>query len=187
MTYATRTLTLSRPLSRFVITPITQSWNSLEMPRPSDSPSAPVRVSVFGKTDLGLTRDHNEDTFLVADLSTGNASLHPDVRDHEVGPRGSLFMVADGMGGAAAGELASAMAADIIYRHLSTAWTDGRRGLRRALRLPHEGSGGAGQLSRSTPTPGSIPTCGAWAPRSPPPACSATSSTSPRSATAAAT
>jgi serine/threonine protein phosphatase PrpC len=84
--------------------------------------SAPVRVSVFGKTDLGLTRDHNEDTFLVADLSTGNASLQPDVRDHEVGPRGSLFMVADGMGGAAAGELASAMAADIIYQHLATAW-----------------------------------------------------------------
>lgn len=83
---------------------------------------APVRVSVFGKTDLGLTRDHNEDTFLVADLSTGNASLAPNVRDHEVGPRGSLFMVADGMGGAAAGELASAMAADIIYQHLSTAW-----------------------------------------------------------------
>jgi len=86
--------------------------------------STPVRVSVFGKTDLGLTRDHNEDTFLVADLSTGNASLHPDVRDHEVGPRGSLFMVADGMGGAAAGEVASAMAADIIYHHLSTAWAE---------------------------------------------------------------
>jgi protein phosphatase len=85
--------------------------------------SAPVRVSVFGKTDLGLTRDHNEDTFLVADLSSGNASLQPDVRDHEVGPRGSLFMVADGMGGAAAGELASAMAADVIYGHLSTTWT----------------------------------------------------------------
>jgi protein phosphatase len=84
--------------------------------------SAPVRVSVFGKTDLGLTREHNEDTFLVADLSGGTPSLHPEVRDHEVGPRGSLFMVADGMGGAAAGELASAMAADIIYRHLSTAW-----------------------------------------------------------------
>jgi PPM family protein phosphatase len=85
--------------------------------------SAPVRVSVFGKTDLGLTRDHNEDTFLVADLSTGNASLHPEVRDHEVGSRGSLFMVADGMGGAAAGELASAMAAEVIYGHLSTTWT----------------------------------------------------------------
>jgi PPM family protein phosphatase len=85
--------------------------------------SAPVRVSVFGKTDLGLTRDHNEDTFLVADLSAGNASLQPDVRNHEVGPRGSLFMVADGMGGAAAGEIASAMAAEVIYGHLSSTWT----------------------------------------------------------------
>src|SRR5436190_5738863 len=84
---------------------------------------APVRVSVFGKTDLGRSREHNEDTFLVADLSTGNASLQPDVRSHVIGPRGSLFMVADGMGGAAAGELASAMAADLIYRHMSTAWT----------------------------------------------------------------
>ena len=83
----------------------------------------PVRVSVFGKTDLGRSRDHNEDTFLVADLSTNRASLLPEVRDHEVGPRGSLFMVADGMGGAAAGEVASAMAADLIYKHLSTQWT----------------------------------------------------------------
>src|SRR4051794_12343452 len=81
-----------------------------------------VRVSVFGKTDLGRTRDHNEDTFLVADLSTGNASLHPEVRNHQIGPRGSLFMVADGMGGAAAGELASAMAAEVIHRHMATAW-----------------------------------------------------------------
>ncbi|MGH7525445.1 MAG: PP2C family protein-serine/threonine phosphatase [Gemmatimonadales bacterium] len=84
--------------------------------------SGSVRVSVFGKTDLGRTREHNEDTFLVADLSTGNANLLPEVRSHEVGPRGSLFMVADGMGGAAAGELASAMATDLIYRHLATVW-----------------------------------------------------------------
>jgi PPM family protein phosphatase len=83
-----------------------------------------VRVSVFGKTDLGRSRDHNEDTFLVADLTTGNASLQPDVRRHEIGQRGSLFMVADGMGGAAAGELASAMAADLIYRHMATAWAN---------------------------------------------------------------
>ncbi len=82
----------------------------------------PLRITVFAKTDLGQSRDHNEDTFLVADLSTGKSSLMPAVREHALGPRGSLFMVADGMGGAAAGELASAMAADIIYRHMSSAW-----------------------------------------------------------------
>jgi len=88
--------------------------------------SGPVRVSVFGKSDLGRTREHNEDTFLVADLSIQNASLQPEVRNHAVGPKGSLFMVADGMGGAGAGELASQMATDVIYRHLSTVWaTDG--------------------------------------------------------------
>jgi PPM family protein phosphatase len=82
-----------------------------------------VRVSVFGKTDLGRTREHNEDTFLVADLTSGIASLQPEVRSHLIGSRGSLFIVADGMGGAAAGELASAMAADFIFRHMVTAWT----------------------------------------------------------------
>src|SRR6476659_515322 len=87
-----------------------------------------VRVSVLGKTDLGRTREHNEDTFLVADLSTGNSSLQPEVRNHEVGPRGSIFIVADGMGGAAAGELASAMAADLIYRHMATAWANDATG-----------------------------------------------------------
>ena len=82
----------------------------------------PVRVSVFGKTDLGRSRDHNEDTFLVADLSTKRASLLPEVRDHLVGPRGSFFLVADGMGGAAAGEVASAMAAELIHQHMANAW-----------------------------------------------------------------
>jgi protein phosphatase len=84
--------------------------------------TAHVLVSVFGKTDLGRTRDHNEDTFLVADLARREADITVGARDHEVGPRGSLFMVADGMGGAAAGELASSMAAQHIYEHLETHW-----------------------------------------------------------------
>ncbi len=82
-----------------------------------------IRVSVFGKTDVGRTRDHNEDTFLVADLTAQKASLQPDVREHELGPKGSLFIVADGMGGAAAGEVASAMAAQSIYEHMATQWS----------------------------------------------------------------
>jgi serine/threonine protein phosphatase PrpC len=117
ITYAKTALTLSETLPRFV-----RPQTALHDGRTWVMTNGSVRVSVFGKTDLGRTREHNEDTFLVADLSTGNASLQPEVRSHEIGPRGSLFMVADGMGGAAAGELASAMAADLIHRHMATAW-----------------------------------------------------------------
>src|SRR4051812_34422742 len=84
--------------------------------------SAKVRVEVFAKTDLGRARDHNEDRYLVADLTRKSASLQPDVRQHDVGPRGTLLVVADGMGGAAAGELASQMATDTIYAHLAKTW-----------------------------------------------------------------
>jgi protein phosphatase len=84
--------------------------------------SKPIRIEVFGKTDLGRSRDHNEDCFLVADLTKKTASLQPDVRQHEIGPRGTLLVVADGMGGAAAGELASEMATDTIYAHLVKTW-----------------------------------------------------------------
>jgi serine/threonine protein phosphatase PrpC len=82
----------------------------------------PIKVQVFGKTDLGKTRDHNEDCFLVADLTRKERSLQPAVREHEVGERGTLLVVADGMGGAAAGELASEMAADTIYGQMEKMW-----------------------------------------------------------------
>jgi protein phosphatase len=81
-----------------------------------------LRVEVFGRTDVGKSRDHNEDSFLVADLTKRNASLQPDVREHAVGRRGSLFMVADGMGGAAAGEVASEMATTTVYNHMVDQW-----------------------------------------------------------------
>src|SRR5437588_8821929 len=82
----------------------------------------PIRVEVFAKSDRGRTRDHNEDKFLVADLTKKSASLLPEVRRHDIGPRGTLLVVADGMGGAAAGEVASAMATDTIYAHLMKTW-----------------------------------------------------------------
>ncbi len=83
-----------------------------------------VLVTVFGKTDVGKTRDHNEDCFLVANLSTKDASLQPEVREHEVGKKGSLLMVADGMGGAAAGEVASQISTDTVYKHLASTWCE---------------------------------------------------------------
>jgi PPM family protein phosphatase len=81
-----------------------------------------ITVRVFGKTDTGQQREHNEDAFLVADLTRQNASLKPEVREHELGPKGTLLLVADGMGGAAAGEVASKMATDCIYQHLTQHW-----------------------------------------------------------------
>ena len=81
-----------------------------------------IKVSVFARTDVGQQREHNEDAFLVADLTLRNASLLPEVREHELGPKGTLLMVADGMGGAAAGEVASEMATDSVYEHLTEHW-----------------------------------------------------------------
>src|SRR5260370_10144166 len=88
--------------------------------RPSNP--KPIKVRVFAKTALGKTREHNEDSFLVADLTRGEASLQPTVREHELGPRGTLLVVADGMGGAAAGEVASEMATKTIYEQLKKSW-----------------------------------------------------------------
>src|SRR5262245_20056273 len=88
----------------------------------SSDPAGEVVVHVFGRTDVGRTREHNEDAFVVADLSADNATLQPEVRTHTLGPKGSLFMVADGMGGAAAGEIASAMAVEVVLSQLRSVW-----------------------------------------------------------------
>jgi serine/threonine protein phosphatase PrpC len=41
-----------------------------------------------------------------------------------IGPKGSLMMVADGMGGAAAGEVASDLATKVVFEHLTTKWAE---------------------------------------------------------------
>jgi protein phosphatase len=86
------------------------------------SPNREVIVHVFGHTDVGRTREHNEDSFAIVDLAADDASPPDSVRTRRVGPRGMLFMVADGLGGAAAGEIASELAVRTVHEELRERW-----------------------------------------------------------------
>ena len=78
--------------------------------------SSDIQMEVFGKTDVGLIREHNEDNLLVADLGGGLKESSLDhVAELPLGDHGALFLVCYGMGGAAAGEVASQMAVDAIF------------------------------------------------------------------------
>src|SRR5437868_11952744 len=77
-----------------------------------------IEVSVSARTDTGVVREGNEDAFMIADLTSGNLGLGPDMKTHKIGARGSLMVVSDGMGGAAAGEIASEMAVKTVRESL---------------------------------------------------------------------
>ena len=100
---------------------------TIPVPSQPDAARGDVVVHVFGRTDVGRTREHNEDAFIVVDLSADNASLQAEVRTHVVGPRGTMFMVADGLGGAAAGEIASELAVTTVHEEMRTRWLRGPR------------------------------------------------------------
>jgi len=85
----------------------------------SEAEGTEICFRVFGRTDVGQVREHNEDNFLVGNLSTGSRSLMEIDREQRVGARGTTLVVCDGMGGAAAGEVASQLAVDIIYEKLT--------------------------------------------------------------------
>jgi protein phosphatase len=82
----------------------------------------PIDVEIFGKTDVGLIREHNEDNFLIADVTAGTRTNDgKEPMKVRLGDKGALLLVCDGMGGAAAGEVASQMAVDSIYEALAAA------------------------------------------------------------------
>jgi serine/threonine protein phosphatase PrpC len=95
-------------------------------PPANSAPRGTIIVHVLGRTDVGRTREHNEDAFLVADLSAGTVSEQAEAVTYTLGPRGALFMVADGLGGAAAGEIASGMAVDVVLQELRRTWVSVR-------------------------------------------------------------
>jgi len=89
----------------------------LDLPHDQAPTRGPLKVHSFGMTDRGKARATNEDQFLIAEMAkvlhvrqTSLAHASQQL-GHE---RGYLFLVADGMGGHAAGEKASALAIDSV-------------------------------------------------------------------------
>ncbi len=70
--------------------------------------TGPLRIEVAGQTDVGRKRNHNEDNFAIL---------------AEYG----LYVVADGMGGHASGEIASKMAVDTLQEFFAATADDPER------------------------------------------------------------
>lgn len=99
-----------------------------------------IEVAIGARTDVGKVRRENQDAFLVADLtvdrgegalvldSLGDGAATPAHGRLTLGSKGLLALVADGMGGAAAGATASRMAANCIFNEILVGWATQRAG-----------------------------------------------------------
>lgn len=78
----------------------------------------PRMVAAAGLSDVGSVRSHNEDSYVIAELEGAASETKGSVGTLEVRDAPVLLMVADGVGGAASGEIASMMATDIVLTEL---------------------------------------------------------------------
>src|ERR1700723_2228130 len=76
--------------------------------RRSSIVGGPLRIEVAGETNVGMKRTHNEDNFSIMEES-------------------GLYIVADGMGGHASGEIASKMAVDAMREFFAATANDPER------------------------------------------------------------
>ena len=76
-----------------------------------------VKYKLAAGTNVGLIRKNNEDNFVVCpDISSSDWRI-PQASDYaDLGAFGALLVVADGMGGANAGEVASAIAVETVQQ-----------------------------------------------------------------------
>jgi protein phosphatase len=86
--------------------------------------AAPLAVESFGSTSMGRVRTTNEDQFVTATLMRALWIQQSSLQQAQMqygDDRGHVFIVADGMGGAQAGETASAVAVGAIEQFLLNA------------------------------------------------------------------
>jgi PPM family protein phosphatase len=81
-------------------------------------PNIETHLAICGATDVGARRADNQDTFVIADLRSGDLSNPCNRTEIPLSGRGILLLVCDGMGGAAAGDLAARIAAEAIKQQL---------------------------------------------------------------------
>ena len=92
--------------------------------------AAPLDIAIAAASDVGTVREHNEDSLLVGDLDEGTcveltpspaAGAPPGTPTSWHDPaaeRGALLVVCDGMGGVVGGEVASELAAAVMWREM---------------------------------------------------------------------
>ena len=80
--------------------------------------SGKIDVEVFGISHQGRVRKNNEDNFTVCNLADGASSSNSTLHSFTLGERGILLLVADGMGGELAGEVASQLCVTTIPNRL---------------------------------------------------------------------
>ncbi|MGK7397173.1 MAG: PP2C family protein-serine/threonine phosphatase [Candidatus Cyclobacteriaceae bacterium M3_2C_046] len=75
------------------------------------------QFNVCGSTNPGRVREHNEDNILILGQGIRESREGYLGQKIQTGSKGLLFMVADGMGGANAGEVASELAKSTVQEH----------------------------------------------------------------------
>jgi PPM family protein phosphatase len=100
-------------------------------------------LAVCGATDVGVRRAENQDAFVIADLRSGDLSNPCSRTEIPLSGRGILLLVCDGMGGAAAGDLAAHIAAEAIKEQLVGAGPAAAKSPDESLKSAVAGANGA--------------------------------------------
>ncbi len=77
------------------------------------------KIACFALTNVGKVRKNNEDNYLIISDIANQLELPEKGSSIDLGPMGSLIVVADGMGGTNAGEVASGIAIDTIKNYFT--------------------------------------------------------------------